>query len=486
MNMFDINLVDRIINFIEKRYYFFLVIILSTAVFNIFYNLGITPINSWDEARHGVNAYEMIKKNNYIVNTYAYNNDYWNLKPPVSYWAIILGYRIAGFNALGLRLLSAIAGVLTILAVNIFVLYNQGRIASLISTAVLTTTAPFILEHCSRSGDADSIFILFFTISIICSMLSEKNILWLYGSGFNFAMAFLTKSWHAGSIAIIMVIYLTINGALFRMSKKVVILFILSILCPIIIWAILRYNQDGFVFFKTMIGYDLMARTSKTLEGHIGGKCYYFEHFQWSYFYWFLVFISTALAVITDVSRVTLANDDKNYNLCIALWITVPFLLYTIAKTKIWWYIFPIYPALAISIGTASSILLKVKKTNIIMPILLSGMIILAITKNQLLIIDKIYNIKSDSIQVLFKNLEKHPEYKGKKIYIEHFEQSYWLCSELYGDLVPVSGGMEGFLKDNSNDTMLFITKDRKIDLGNNIRNLKAVIENENACIYIK
>jgi len=484
MNLFNTKSVDRILNFIEKRYYFFLLITLSTAVFNIFYNLGTVPINSWDEARHGVNAYEMIKRNNYIVNTYAYNNDYWNLKPPVSYWTIILGYRLAGFNALGLRLFSAIAGLLTIMAVAIFVLYNHGRIASLISTAVLTTTVPFILEHCSRSGDADAIFILFFTLSIMCLTLARKNELWLYGSGFNFALAFLTKSWHAGSIAVIIAIYLAVNRALFGRNKKEVTLFILSVSFPILMWVLLRYSQDGFTFFKNMIGYDLMARTSRTLEGHIGGMCYYFEHYQWSYFYWFLVFISTTLAVITDTSPETLTNDDKNYILCIALWITIPFLLYTIAKTKIWWYIFPIYPALAISIGATSSILIKVKKANIIMPILLSGMILLAVTKNQLLIIDKISNIKTDPIQVLFKELEKHPEYDGRKIYIDHFEQSYWLCVELYGDLVPVSGGIKGFLKDNDNSTLLFITKDKKIDLGNNIHNLKIIIENENACIY--
>lgn len=486
MNIFNTKLVNRTLNFIEKGYYFFLVIALSIAVFNIFYNLGAAPINSWDEARHGVNAYEMIKRNNYIVNTYAYNNDYWNLKPPLSYWAIILGYRLAGFNAVGLRLFSAIAGFLTILSVAIFVLYNHGRLASLISTAALTTTTPFILEHCSRSGDADSLFILFFTLSIMCLTLVRKNVLWLYGAGINFALAFLTKSWHAGSIAVIIVIYLAVNRALFRMNKKRVILFIVSVSLPIIIWVLLRYSQDGITFFKTMIGYDLMARTSSTLEGHIGGKCYYLEHFQWSYFYWFLVFTSTALSVITVASSENLTDDNKNYILCIALWIITPFLLYTIAKTKIWWYIFPIYPALAISIGAASSKLLKTKKENIILPILLSGMIILSITKNQLIITDKVSNVKQDSIQAMFKKLGKHPEYEGKKIYIDHFEQSYWLCAELYGDLIPVSGGIEGFLKDNSNSSLLFITKDKKIDLGNNIRNLKVVIENQNACIYNK
>ena len=483
MNLSNTKSVDKIINFIEKNYYFFLIIILSVSLFNIFYNLGSTPINSWDEARHGVNAYEMIKRNNYIVNTYAYSNDYWNLKPPLSYLSIVLGFKIAGFNALGLRLFSAVAGVLTILIVTIFVLYNYGKIASLISTSVLTTTSPFILDHCSRSGDADSLFILFFTLSIICLTLAKKNISWFYGSGFISALAFLTKSWHAGSIGVIIVIYLTINRSM--INKKDIAIFILSTSFPILVWSLLRYSQDGFTFFKNMISYDLMARTSRTLEGHIGGMCYYIEHFQWSYFYWFLVFTSTGLTIITITLPETLTSDDKNYVLCTALWITIPFLLYTMAKTKIWWYIFPIYPAMAISIGTTSSILLKSKKSNIIMPILLSGMILFSAGKNQLLIMEKISHVKTDPIQILFKDLEKHPEYKGKKIYINHFEQSYWLCAELYGDLVPTSGGINGFLKDN-NSCLLFITRDKINLLGNNISNFKIIIQNRNACIYSK
>ncbi|WP_406541836.1 ArnT family glycosyltransferase [Clostridium ljungdahlii] len=332
MNLSNAKSVDKIINFIEKNYYFFLIIILSVSLFNIFYNLGSTPINSWDKARHGVNAYEMIKRNNYIVNTYAYSNDYWNLKPPLSYLSIVLGFKIAGFNALGLRLFSAVAGMLTILIVTIFVLYNYGKIASLISTSVLTTTSPFILDHCSRSGDADSLFILFFTLSIICLTLAKKNILWFYSSGFISALAFLTKSWHAGSIGVIIVIYLTINRSM--INKKDIAIFILSTSFPILVWSLLRYSQDGFTFFKNMISYDLMARTSRTLEGHIGGMCYYIEHFQWSYFYWFLVFTSTALTIITITLPETLTSDDKNYVLCTALWITIPFCFIQWQKLK--------------------------------------------------------------------------------------------------------------------------------------------------------
>ncbi|MED1487887.1 ArnT family glycosyltransferase [Bacillus smithii] len=101
-------------------YFLLALILLSVACYNIFFNLGKFPIYSWDEARHGVNAYEMLRQGNFIVNTYRYKMDYWNLKPPLSYWAIMLGYKTAGFNALGLRLISGICAMLTIIIVGIF------------------------------------------------------------------------------------------------------------------------------------------------------------------------------------------------------------------------------------------------------------------------------------------------------------------------------------------------------------------------------
>jgi 4-amino-4-deoxy-L-arabinose transferase-like glycosyltransferase len=115
MSIFNTKYFDGVLDFIEKNYYIFLMAILLMSALNIFYNIGKAPINSWDEARHGVNAYEMIKRNNYIVNTYSYKNDYWNLKSPISYWAIIMGYKLMGFNPSGLRIVLSVSAYLTIL-----------------------------------------------------------------------------------------------------------------------------------------------------------------------------------------------------------------------------------------------------------------------------------------------------------------------------------------------------------------------------------
>lgn len=55
--------------------------------FLLFTNLGETGISDCDEARHGINAYEMMQSGDYVVTTYRGEPDYWNLKPPLTdYW----------------------------------------------------------------------------------------------------------------------------------------------------------------------------------------------------------------------------------------------------------------------------------------------------------------------------------------------------------------------------------------------------------------
>lgn len=478
---FDI--IDKVVGFVEKRYKGILLIIFMFGAFNLFYNLGEFPIYSWDEARHGVNAYEMIKNNNYIVNTYAYKNDYWNLKPPVSYWTIILGYRLAGYNPLGLRIVSAAAGFITIALVSLYAGYAGGRLASIISGAVLTSTFPFILEHCARTGDADSIFVLFFTCSILSLSLCLRDKRWLYSYGVFFALAFLTKSWHSGNIIVIGIIFVILKRKELQLKGKDYFYTITSGALPIFIWIVLRCMQDGLAFFKTMVGYDLISRTSRPLEGHIGGIYYYFEHIQSSYFYWFIVFA----AGITGFLAINRVEKGRKLNalLAVFVWITVPFVLYSIAKTKITWYVLPVYPPLAIAIGITVSELLKYKKKNIGLQLLIVFMLSLAFIKNQTDIFQKISNPTKEQGQELIKSLQTMDEIRGRIIYIHHFEQSYLLSSELYLDLKPRDGGIEAFLKDNNNP-LLFVAKDNKDINKLDITSLKVLAENEKAYIVSK
>lgn len=496
MNLFNTKMFDSIFDFIERYYYIFLIFILLITSFNLFYNLGKAPIYSWDEARHGVNAYEMLIRSNYIVNTYGYENDYWNLKPPVSYWSIIAGYKLFGLNPLGIRIFSASAAFLSILAISVFSLYKHGKLASLISALVLTTTIPYIVEHCARTGDADSIFVLFFTLSVLSISLTDKAVGWLYIAGICFALAFLTKSWHAGSIVIIGGFYLLFTGRLFKLSLKEFLLFLLSTTLPVFLWFLLRYSQDGFVFIKAMINYDLIARTSKPIEGHIGNTFYYLEVIKSSYFYWILILSGNLIAATLLLKPDSLNRNQINHIFHLILWIIVPFLVFTKAKTKISWYILPIFPAMAVSIGASSSLLLKSKNRNCVFQLLLSIMILFAAYKQELAISWAVLNPEPDSVQELLEGLKNLQQYRHNNIYTtfktgsadnpNRWNQSYLLAAELYGDLIPIEGGIISFLEDTSYKPLLLTDKTPHVLLEKEKHNLIIVAENEAAYLFTK
>ncbi|WP_160676126.1 glycosyltransferase family 39 protein [Clostridium sp. C8-1-8] len=488
MNVFNTKPLDRIIKFIERLYYLLIILILIVACFNIFYRLGVCPIRSWDEARHGVSAYEMIKSNNYIVNTYGYSNDYWNLKPPISFWSIVIGYKLAGYTTLGLRLLSAIAGLATIFIVAWFSFTLYGRIESLVSTVVMTTTMPYIIDHCARSGDPDSIYVLFFTIAILSLILFERNKKWLYVFGVAFAFAFLTKSWHAGNIIVIGIIYFLLRKKLFKIKIKYIIGAIISAVIPVLVWIVLRYQRDGLNFINTMVGYDLIARSSSCLEGHTGGLTYYVDYLQGNYFYCIVVFVSGILSFFTSLKKYISNKIYVDGITLMCTWVLVPFILYSIVKTKINWYILPIYPAMAIAIGITVSIILKEQERNILSQLFIIAMVTFSVYKYEVIISRNISIITMDSNQELMKVIGNNLEYKGKPLYMYNCEreQNVFLSAELYADLKPSNEGLEGFLKDSTKNAMLFVTKDQFNKLGNERYKLKLLLEGDGAYIFTK
>ena len=89
-------------------------LIVAVIFVNCFFNLSSLPIQDWDEARHGISAYEMLKSENFLINTYNQTPDYWNLKPPLSFLSIALGYNIFGYNTLGLRFFSALCACIAL------------------------------------------------------------------------------------------------------------------------------------------------------------------------------------------------------------------------------------------------------------------------------------------------------------------------------------------------------------------------------------
>ncbi|CRK80726.1 ArnT family glycosyltransferase [Neobacillus massiliamazoniensis] len=435
-------------------YFSVMLILLAIAAFNLFYQLGKFPIYSWDEARHGVSAYEMVRNHNYIVNTYRGNPDYWNLKPPLSFWTIIAGYKIAGFNALGLRIFSAIFAFLTIIMVAAYGYKKHGKLASIISTVVLLTSTQYITNHSARTGDADSLFIFLFTIAILSLLLWEQNNILLYVSGLAFAFAFLTKSWHAGNIAIIIGLYLFLTGKYKLLTLRNWISLGICMILPILIWGFIRYQYDGVTFFKGMIMYDLLHRSSTPIEGHIGGVFYYVSIISRYFINWIYVICILGLLFLFNRNfpfKKIIASEKRNELIGLCLWVLIPFILFTFAKTKVRWYILPIYPALAIITGAlASKLILKGKW---ITKVILVGAILSVSIFYEIEICTYLNNPPTNNKLSLIEMITNKKSTEGDSLYIYQpskkvsWAQSDVLTAELSDNLHVNNGDFEQFLQ---------------------------------------
>lgn len=470
-------------------YFMLLLLIIAVACFNVFYNVGVAAVDNWDEARHGVNAYEMLKNHDYLVNTYFYEKDYYNLKPPISYLAVILGYQLFGYNLLGLRVVSGIAALLTVLLVAAYTKHAFGSLASLLTAAILATTCQYILHHCARTGDADSLFVFFFTASLLAMALIKENIRWLYLSGLCFALAFLTKSWHAFPILAVIGSYLVLTGWWSRLRFRNWGILIAVAALPILSWGALRFFQDGWTFFKMMIQLDLLARSARPLEGHIGGMGYYFGVLKGNYGYW-LAFLLIVLLLHFVLGNRLLPPDKPR--LAIILWIVVPFVLFTLARTKLAWYVIPIYPAVAIWLGEMMSRIIRGSTEHRAWQTLICLGVLACLLKNEGSILIRLLHAPLDPNQITLQQVALLPSHRGAKIYTmcgtyggsSQWDQSHLLCVELYGDLKAQKGGLKAFLKDESRAALLWLPKTTDMERDLQGLPIKLVLDGPTSRLY--
>ena len=418
--------------------------------FLLFYKLGEGGISDWDEARHGVSAYEMLKNNEWIATTYGYAMDYYNLKPPLSEWLCALGYALFGFTPFGLRISSAAAMFLTVLFCAFFAYRHNGRWSVFFVFLGFSGCYPLLFSHCARTADPDSLYILFHTISILalCEYY-KKGDGYLYISCLSFSLAFLVKSWHAGCIGILVLLCLFLSKRIRKFTIKNWILCILFSAGPILLWAVARMTRDGMVFFKEMVRYDLFARTTTVLEEHVGGMNFYVR-------YLFESDISFPLIILSAFALPLLANKEKKAEIgTLGLAVMVPLLIFTLAATKIRWYILCIFPPLILlSAFGADELAKRIKNRWARYACLLLSLCTLfwCIGIN----IRTVWDIDSDGYltSALFSMVSRTEDFSEKHIYKNTQEgettwsQSAFLAAELAGDLLPQTGGLEGWYTD--------------------------------------
>ncbi len=325
------------------------------SAFLLLDGLGTRPFESWDESRHGQSAFEMLQSGEYVVTTYLGEPDYWNLKPPLSVWADALGFRLFGYNPLGLRIFSAGAMLGTYLLMALFARRRYGRLESLCVLWLFCSCTVAYYMHFARTGQADGFSNVFYLLALMALILSERDARWLYGCAVCFGLSFMARSWHAFLIPLVCFLTLLLTGRLRQLKLRRCAGLVGAGLLPILPWAVWRYSRDGWTFFKGMLEYDLLKRGGEAIEGHAESPLYYFEYLARMP----EVMIAAglcALALIVTLARKRRLGFDQ---LALLIAAAAPIALFSLAETKIERYSFPTICALLLGGGLSAGRLIK-------------------------------------------------------------------------------------------------------------------------------
>ncbi len=324
-----------------------LAILVVSSIF--FFNLGSGPLWAADEQTYSQWAYHMVKSGDYVT-PYAFGGlAVWIGKPPLYMWLMSLGYQAFGVSNVVTRLWSPFFGTLTLLLVYFLGKKLYNRVVGFVSALALGTFTTFFLF--ARHAMTDVAFVFFIVASIYFFVLSEKAVNVkrnLVLGGLFFGLALLTKQVEALLIPLTVFTYLVVTrkSVRFLFSKHFTTFWGIGILI-LAPWLIYMFLSFGSNFWSWFVVYCGFLRTVSPLEGHNGGVLFYFSYLANNERLWAIL-----LPFATGLGAFNLLFKRSKADTLLLTWIGVVLLVFTIAQTKLSWYILPAFPAFALAIGS--------------------------------------------------------------------------------------------------------------------------------------
>ncbi len=327
----------------------------AAALVLYLFELGKGALVDWDEAIYAEVTKEMVRGHHWLT-------PYWNHKPffekpPLLYWAQMVSFHALGMNEFAARLPSALAGVGVVLLVYAATRRMAGTAAGVFAGLVLLMTRYFY--HTVRLGTTDALLCLFIYLTVYGYVrLREGDGRWFYLVCAALGLGILDKGPAAlvAPMAIGLDWFFRRRGAKLRQqpaagtegrrSRLVTarqfwlgMLLLAVITLPWHIWMVAHF---GWKYLNEYLGYQILTRAERGIEGNTGGVLFYFHVLWKGAVPWCLLGI---WALVRWVWK-----REWQYSLPWLL-MGVTLGLYTAVQTNLMWYVMPFYPALAMEVG---------------------------------------------------------------------------------------------------------------------------------------
>ena len=345
--------------YLKGRIYPALSLIIFSGFFLRVFCASDPMLHPWDERYHALVAKNMMeqpfepKLYKYHVLDYDYRswttNKVWLHKQPIPLWSMALSLKIFGINEFSVRLPSVFLSTLSIyltfcISLLLFGSHRIGLIAAFLHSinglAIELSSARVATDH------IDTFFLFFTELSVFFVLLNAKNgkKVFIFVAGIACGAAILTKWLPA---LIIFPLYLIINLKNKSKSQLSIDLIILSATISLIALPWQIYAQWFYPLEYQWEQHFNKLHFTEGLEGNGGAWWYFIDHIR-------INVNEMIYVVLLWFFYDALQQENKklrNKNLFLLIYIAIPFLVFSIAKTKMPGYLLFTFPAYFIISG---------------------------------------------------------------------------------------------------------------------------------------
>ena len=307
-------------------------------------DLAGVPLRDWDEGTVAQVAREISRGDSWSawLHPQLWNQPYLN-KPPLLHSLIAVSFQLFGVQTWAARLPGAI-----LTATSVPMLFCLGcaifptRLYALMGAGAYLTWLP-VVRH-GRLAMLDGAVVFFF-ITLLWLMRRSQRQPWAYlGVGGCFAAMCLTKGILGGLLLAIALLWLLWDVPKELRSPYLWSGLILGSL-PVIGWYALQWQYYGDQFIDVTLLNQNFSRVWETVENHQGPPWYYLLELL-KYSWPWLIFWPMGIWL-------TWRSRHTPWAKLILVWTVVYLLTISIMSTKLPWYVYPLYPPMAMTVGVA-------------------------------------------------------------------------------------------------------------------------------------
>ncbi len=344
-----------------------LVLVLALFCLPLFVGLDRADIDN-DEAIYSFAVDRMVETGDWLEPKTIPNEDWAFLeKPPLKFWIVAAPIRLGlmPLNEFGIRFWDAAFGGLAFVYVFLIGRRLAGPVCGFVAALVLVAHRPLLFEHGLRSNNMEASLVLAYCGGIFHFLGWFHSEAWRARAGhiaaicLYFFLGFMTKFVAVAFLPMVMgvVVVCSPRGRhqLVRDWRvwSVAALLTALVIAPWFIWASLRY---GWFFWQTIFTAHVYTRFTSFLDpSHLQPWHYYFTtmyaRFAESGQHWMVIIGFVTLLVLSVMRR----SVD---GITVVLWAALPVIGISLGTSKIYHYVYPFLPPLALGIGYLIALLI--------------------------------------------------------------------------------------------------------------------------------